>query len=100
LLGTQGGAKRFITGSSFAALITRGSFTNAQYGVSKLAQFKLMEHMHEQYYDEGLLSWSNHPGSVDSELAAATPEPSKAYLTDSPDLCGGFCTWLSSAGTK
>lgn len=100
LLGTQGGAKNFITVSSFAALIIRGPFANAQYCVSKLAQLKLMEHIHEQYHDEGLLSWSVHPGSVNSELASATPEPLKAYLTDSPDLCGGFCTLLSSAGTK
>jgi hypothetical protein len=56
--------------------------------------------MHEQYHDESLLSWSVHPGSVDSELASATPEPFKMYLTHSPDLCGGFCTWLSSAGTE
>lgn len=100
LLETQGGAKNFITVSSFAALIIRGPFANAQYCVSKLAQLKLMEHIHEQYHEEGLLSWSVHPGSVDSELSAATPEPFKAYLTDSPNLCGAFCTWLSSAGTK
>jgi hypothetical protein len=37
---------------------------------------------------------------MDSELTAATPEPFKAYLTDSPDLCGGFCTWLSRAGRE
>jgi len=98
LLETKDGAKNFITVSSFAALIIRGPFANAQYCVSKLAQLKLMEHMHEQYHDEGLLSWSVHPGSVDSELTAVTPEPFKAYLTDSPELCGGFCTWLSSAG--
>lgn len=100
LLGTQGGAKNFITVSSFAALIIRGPFANAQYCVSKLAQLKLMEHIHEQYRDEGLLSWSVHPGSVDSELTAVTPEPFKTYLTDSPELCGGFCTWLSSGGRE
>jgi NAD(P)-dependent dehydrogenase (short-subunit alcohol dehydrogenase family) len=100
LLETQGGAKNFITVSSFAALIIRGPFANAQYCVSKLAQLKMMEHMHEQYHDEGLLSWSVHPGSVDSELTAVTPKPFKAYLTDSPELCGGFCTWLSSAGRE
>ena len=35
-----------------------------------------------------------------SELTAVTPEPFKAYLTDSPDLCGGGCTWLSRAGRE
>jgi NAD(P)-dependent dehydrogenase (short-subunit alcohol dehydrogenase family) len=61
LLVTEGEAKNFITVSSFAALIIRGPFANAQYCVSKLAQLKLMEHIHEQYHDEGLLSWSVHP---------------------------------------
>lgn len=98
LLETKDGAKNFITVSSFAALIVRGPIANAQYCVSKLAQLKLMEHIHEQYREEGLLSWSIHPGAVNSEMAAGTPEAFKPYLTDSPELCGGFCTWLSKAG--
>lgn len=100
LLGTQGGAKNFITVSRFAALIIRGPFANAQYCVSKLVQLKLMEHIHERYQDEGLLSWSVDPGSVDSELTAVIREPYKAYLTDSSELCGGFCTWLSRASRE
>lgn len=99
LLETQGGAKNFITVSSFAALIVRGPIANAQYCVSKLAQLKLMEHMHEQYRNQDLLSWSVHPGAVNSEMAAeTTPEVFKPYLTDSPDLCGAFCTWLTGSG--
>jgi NAD(P)-dependent dehydrogenase (short-subunit alcohol dehydrogenase family) len=99
LLGTKDGAKNFITVSSFAALIVRGPIANAQYCVSKLAQLKLMEHIHEQYRHEGLLSWSVHPGAVNSEMAAeTTPDVFKSYLTDSPELCGGVCTWLSKAG--
>lgn len=101
LLETKDGAKNFITVSSFAALIVRGPIANAQYCVSKLAQLKLMEHVHEQYRDEGLLSWSVHPGAVNSEMAAeTTPEVFKPYLTDTPDLCGAFCTWLSRAGNE
>lgn len=99
LLETKDGAKNFITVSSFAAMIVRGPIANAQYCVSKLAQLKLMEHVHEQYRGEGLLSWSVHPGAVNSEMAAeTTPEIFRPYLTDSSELCGGFCVWLSSAG--
>ena len=100
LLESENGAKNFITVSSFASLIVRGPIANAQYCVSKLAQLKLMEHVHEQYREEGLLSWSVHPGAVDSEMARENcPEVFRPYLTDSPELCGAFCTWLTKKGS-
>ena len=100
LLESENGAKNFITVSSFASLIVRGPIANAQYCVSKLAQLKLMEHIHEQYQEEGLLSWSVHPGAVDSEMAREScPEVFRPYLTDSPELCGAFCTWLTKKGS-
>lgn len=99
LLASDTGAKNFIAVSSFAALIVRGPIANSQYCVSKLAQLKLMEHIHEQYREQGLLSWSVHPGAVNSEMAAeTTPEVFKPYLTDPADLCGAFCVRLTSAG--
>lgn len=101
LLESEDGAKNFITVSSFAALIVRGPIANAQYCVSKLAQLKLMEHVHEQYREAGLLSWSVHPGAVDSEMARETcPEVFRPFLTDSPELCGAFCTWLTNKGEE
>ncbi len=48
LLESPGGAKTFTCVSSIAALIVRGPIANAQYCVSKLAQLKLMEHVHEE----------------------------------------------------
>ena len=100
LLESENGAKNLITVSSFASLIVRGPIANAQYCVSKLAQLKLMEHVHEQYREEGLLSWSVHPGAVDSEMAREScPEVFRPYLTDSPELCGAFCTWLTKKGS-
>ena len=60
-----------------------------------------MEHVHEQYREEGLLSWSVHPGAVDSEMARENcPEVFRPYLTDSPELCGAFCTWLTKKGSE
>lgn len=99
LLASEHGAKNFLAVSSFAALIVRGPIANSQYCVSKLAQLKLMEHVHEQYCGQGLLSWSVHPGAVNSEMAAeTTPEEFRPFLTDEVGLCGAFCVWLTSAG--
>ena len=53
LLNTSDGKKTFIGVSSMAALIVRGPIANTQYCVSKCAQLKLLEHIHEQYADKG-----------------------------------------------
>lgn len=101
LLQARDGAKNFIAVSSNAAMIVRGPIANSQYCVSKLAQLKLMEHIHEQYREQGILSWSVHPGAVHSEMAAqTTPEVFKPHLTDSAELCGAFCVWLTSTATE
>ncbi|CZT21150.1 related to dehydrogenase/reductase SDR family member 7 precursor [Ramularia collo-cygni] len=101
LLETEHGAKTLITVSSLASLIVRGPIANAQYCVSKTAQLKLMEHIHEQYLDEGLATYAIHPGAVLSEMAdETTPDAFRPYLTDSPELCGAFCVWLVKDDSK
>lgn len=50
------------------ALIIRGAIANAKYCVSKLAQMRLLEMIHEQYHSEGLASYALHPGAVDTEM--------------------------------
>lgn len=101
LLDTADGARAFIAVSSLGALIVRGPIANSQYCVSKMAQLKLMEHIHEQYCQEGLSAYSVHPGAVMSEMADETsPEEFKPFLTDSPDLCGAFCVWLTQYRTE
>lgn len=98
LLGTQGGAKNFIMVLFVYVLhrIELRKFRDARLCIcERPADDKSCE---AGYRDEGLLSWSVDQGSVDSELTAVTPEPFQAYLLDSPDLCGAFCTWLSRAG--
>ncbi|SMR41684.1 unnamed protein product [Zymoseptoria tritici ST99CH_1E4] len=101
LLETEGGAKAFIGVSSFASLIVRGPIANAQYCVSKAAQLKLLEHVHEQYHGQGLATYAVHPGAVSSEMAEETaPDAFKPYLTDSPELCGAFCVWLTKEKTR
>ena len=101
LLESENGAKAFIAVSSFASLLVRGDIANTQYCVSKAAQLKLMEHIHEQYADEGLCSYSIHPGAVASEMAdETTPDSFRPYLVDSPELCGAFAVWLSQEKTR
>lgn len=96
LLGTDDGAKAFIGVSSLAALIVNGPIANAQYCASKTAQLKLLEHIHEQYHEEGLKAFAIHPGAVLSEMARDTAPPHILdMLKDSVDLCGAFCTWLT-----
>jgi len=43
------GPKAFIAVSSMASLIVRGVIANAQYNISKTAQLRLMECVHQQY---------------------------------------------------
>ncbi|EME46271.1 hypothetical protein DOTSEDRAFT_126178 [Dothistroma septosporum NZE10] len=96
LLKTKDGAKTFIGVSSIASLIVRGPIANAQYCVSKSAQLKLLENIHEQYHGEGLATYAVHPSAVLSEMAdETTPDEFRPYLTDSPLLCGAFCVWLT-----
>lgn len=96
LLETKDGAKAFVAVSSMAALLIRGPIANTQYCVSKTAQAKLMEHIHEQYAEEGLSAFLIHPGAVASEMAnETTPEVFRPFLVDSSELCGAFAVWLT-----
>jgi len=101
LLQTEGGAKAFIAVSTVGTMIVRGPIANTQYCVSKAAQLKLMEHIHEQYHGEGLAAYSVHPGAVLSEMAEETvPDNFRSFLKDSPELCGAWCVWLTKGGSK
>lgn len=100
LLSTEGvneeRKKYFIAVGSIASFIVRGPIANTQYCVSKLAQMKLVEHIHEQYHERGVLALSVHPGAVASENALETaPEMFHPYLVDHPELAGSMCVWLS-----
>ncbi|KAF7197766.1 Short chain dehydrogenase citE [Pseudocercospora fuligena] len=101
LLSTRDGAKAFIGVSSFAAFLVRGPIANTQYCVSKTAQLKLLEHIHEQYQENGLSCYAVHPGAVLSEMAdETTPDVFRPYLKDSPELCGAMCVWLTKNGQE
>lgn len=75
LLGTPEGAKGFIAIGSVAGCIRRGIIANTGYTVSKMAQIRLVEYLHEQYGEAGLASLAVHPGAVNTRMAQGnTPE--------------------------
>ena len=102
LLAKPGGAKTFAVVSSMAALIVRGPIANAQYCVSKAAQLRLAELLHEEYHaEEGLRVFCVHPGAVASEQGyGKSPDEFRPFLTESAELCGGFFVWLTGRGKE
>ena len=50
------------------ALIIRGIVCNPKYCISKVAQMRLLEMLHEQYSGEGLATYALHPGAVQTEM--------------------------------
>jgi len=88
--------KSFLAVGSTTSFIVRGPIANTQYCVAKMAQLKLIEHLHEQYSVDGLLAAAVHPGAVMSQMAEETaPKEFFKYLTDDPELCGAFMVWLT-----
>jgi len=65
------------------------------YQISKLAVLRLTEFVTEEYGAQGVNAFSVHPGGVPTDMALAVPVL-KPFLTDTPELCGGFCVWLTA----
>lgn len=106
------GAKSFLVVSTAAVALTEGIIANPQYTISKLAQLRLVEMIAKQYASQGLLIVGIHPGAVPTEMSMGAPEEFKPCkklgfpenillahllldLTDSVDLCGAYCVWLT-----
>lgn len=99
LLGSPSGARQFLAVGSMAGSIRRGHIANLGYCVSKMAQTRMVEHLHEQYgaqADGDLFALTIHPGAVMTDMARGnTPESFLPYLTDDAGLCGAFCVYVS-----
>lgn len=75
LLGSENGLKGFIAIGSVAGCLRRGPIANTGYTVSKMAQIRLVEYLHEQFGEQGLFSLAVHPGAVMTRMAEGnTPE--------------------------
>ncbi|KAJ5090262.1 hypothetical protein N7532_008946 [Penicillium argentinense] len=97
LVATNSPAMSFLAISSMSAPTVSGPITHTHYCVSKAAQARLIEMINEQYAENGLFCASIHPGGLKSEFSRDAPEWLAKYLTDSPDLVGAFCVWLSTS---
>ena len=73
LLASPDGAKAFLAVNSMATHYVDGPTASPQYTISKLAQARLVEIIHNQYGgDKGLLAVAVHPGGVPTQMAKET----------------------------
>jgi len=87
--------KAFFIVESTASFTDDGLIANTQHCVSKLAQLKLVENIHDRYKNRGVLAAVVHPGAVLSDMSmTTTPDGVLQYGTDDSSLCGAFMMWL------
>lgn len=65
------------------------------YQSTKFAQCRLTEFMDKEYYQQGLIAISIHPGGVKTDLALNMPPDRVDVLTDTPELPADTIVWLS-----
>ncbi|KAJ9609180.1 hypothetical protein H2200_006952 [Cladophialophora chaetospira] len=93
----------FIAISSVTSHFSDSTFTPLAYNVSKLAQNRLIESLHNDYNAQtGLVFYAVHPGVVvtpqtEEHRKASDGKKWDAVLNDDIGLCGGVLTWLTSA---
>ena len=65
------------------------------YQTTKFALCRLTEFIDKEYYQQGLITISLHPGGVRTELAMNLPPDRQYVLTDTPELAADTVVWLS-----
>ncbi|KAH8173597.1 short chain dehydrogenase domain-containing protein [Sarocladium implicatum] len=95
---TDGPQTVVIVSSSAANNVDPKSIPIA-YSMSKFANARLAEYIHEGYNDKGICSIAIQPGSVMTESAKShvpTGKNWEAQLSDDVGLAGRLCVWLAS----
>ena len=69
---------------------------NTAYQLSKFTIIRLSQILNAEYGDQGVLSFSVHPGSVSTELADILPADLKQFLLDTPALGADTVVWLTA----
>jgi NAD(P)-dependent dehydrogenase (short-subunit alcohol dehydrogenase family) len=65
------------------------------YQTTKFALCRLTEFMDKEYYQQGLVAISLHPGGVKTDLALNMPPDRLDVLTDTAELAADTIVWLS-----
>ena len=73
VLESESGAKAFVAISGTGAWVTNGPVAHTAHCVSKLAQARLVEHMANDFQEEGLLVVAVHPGCVWTDTSKLAP---------------------------
>ncbi|GAB1319965.1 2-(R)-hydroxypropyl-CoM dehydrogenase [Madurella fahalii] len=90
----EGGDKTVIQLSSIGACwVKEGS---GAYSIAKLAVCRLAEMLDAEYGEQGVLSYSYHPGGVLTELSSNLPPELQVYLCDTAELAGDTLVFLTS----
>jgi short-subunit dehydrogenase len=65
------------------------------YQTTKFALCRLTEFIDNEYYQQGLIAISLHPGAVKTELAMNMPLERQVVLTDTLELAANTLVWLA-----
>ncbi|KAM7190378.1 C-factor [Rhypophila sp. PSN 637] len=85
--------KTFIGLSSIGALNINPCMSG--YQVAKMGVTRLVEFIDQEYWRQGVIAVSIHPGGVDTELARTLPEEFHSFLVDTPQLAGDWMVWFA-----
>jgi len=65
------------------------------YQMTKFAIMRFSEFICSEYCDQGVVSYSVHPGGVPTELAKGMPKEVHGLLTDTPELAGDWLAFMT-----
>lgn len=66
------------------------------YQLTKFATLRFSEMLNSEYGEEGILSYSVHPGAVKTELGDTLAPNYRQFLVDTPEMSGDSVVWLTS----
>ncbi|KAF2092386.1 short chain dehydrogenase reductase [Rhizodiscina lignyota] len=66
------------------------------YNTAKLAVCRLTEYEDVEYADQGLISFSIHPGGVPTDMAFKLPKEKQVMLTETHELVSDTTVWLTA----
>ena len=69
---------------------------SSAYQMTKLALVRFSQILCSEYGDQGILSFSLHPGSTMTELAKPLKQEIAQFLIDKPELGGDTIVWLTA----